>query len=189
MSPAASAVVLDNEVLGDDLAYSISTGSEVFEGISIDIEPKSQRNYFTISAIGANTSLTVNGSTQLSSLTTGPDNQDGTYSLFAEDGASIHLNGDVYISARHTVNSKYGANAVYAEGRGATINIGSEDGKSSTFISSIAPKPDAISVKQGAAVNIRSTQTQIIGSVDMAYSRLLKTAKSSIRAVFSIYSF
>lgn len=50
------------------------------------------------------------------------------------------------------------------------INIGSEDGKSSTFISSTAPKPDAISVKQGAAVNIRSTQTQIIGSVDMAYS-------------------
>lgn len=172
-SSSLYASVLDESILGEDLSYSIENTTASFDGISIDITPESDWNYYTISVLKGST-LTINGDTYLSSLTTGPEGADGTYAIHASGTdstpSSIHLNGDVYVSVRHTVDSNNGADAIYADNPETQIIIGSEDGTSSTYISAIGPKPDAISAKRGAKVEIKSTQTQLIGSVDLAYS-------------------
>ena len=171
-SSSLYASVLDESILGEDLSYSIENTTASFDGISIDITPESHWNYYTISVLNGST-LTINGDTYLSSLTTGPEGADGTYAIHASGTdstpSSIHLNGDVYVSVRHTVDSNNGADAIYADNPDTQIIIGSEDGTSSTYISAIGPKPDAISAKRGAKVEIKSSQTQLIGSVDFVF--------------------
>lgn len=164
-------------MLGDDLEIEFNDGTaHDFEGIDIDIKPSSAWDYYTVTATGAGTQLNIDGKTSFTSYTTGPENQDGTYALYAENGASINLRGDVDLHVTHTVTANNGADGIYASGSDAdtgarsTINIGNADSK--TVIWVLAPKPDAISAKGGAQVTINSTNNQIVGSFDSYDSSL-----------------
>ena len=165
LASLTQAAILDNNALSTDLSIEFNDGAEhLFDEIDINIQPPSKWNYYTVTADGASTQLTINGKTSFYSYTTGPENQDGTYALYAKNGASINLNGDVDLRVTHSVSANNGADGIYASGSGSSINIGTSDSLTSIWV--LAPKPDAISAKNGGKITIHSTNNQIVGSFD-----------------------
>ncbi len=161
----------------------VSSDTE-YDSISIVHHPKIIQNQFTVRV--NNSSLTVKGSTSIklhaTDYATGSDQ--GNYALYVNAG-TIELNGDVDISVFQRNDdhdlSNIGANAIYAKGNGQ-ISVGTTD--SSVRISSIAQKPDAISAKEGGQVYLKSSNNQVIGSIDFI-SLGMGTMGSKVKGVFS----
>ena len=135
-----------------------------------------------------NSSLTVTGDVNISSLSSKIEAYDsGTYIFNIRNGGNLNLEGDIDIVAKHEKQVKsIGNNVFYATGENSKILIGSEG--TTTKAWSIAYKPDVISAKSGATVEINSTNNQIVGSMDMMDNPLNtgnSFKKNTIKGVFS----
>lgn len=149
--------------------YSLTESAEVtLKAIQGEIAPKITQDQFSISS--NNSKLTVTGAVNINAKSTeiANENDQGTYLFYAVNGGTIDLQGDIEITAIHALENQVdsiGNNVFYASGENSKITIGSED--STTKAWAIANKPDLISAKKGATVEIQSTQNQLVGSMDM----------------------
>ena len=168
-----------------------------YQNIDIELTPTIANNRYTVYVDGS--SLTVHGSTNIHLTAHMPPdaNGDGKPDLQYDSGSNalhavgenskIDLRGDVSISTFHNVapgtegNETVGANAVYAL-QHAEIFLGNEGTK--TSILALAQKPDAISAKNGGKVHLRSTNNQVIGSIDTLFLDF-GTYGSSVSGTFS----
>lgn len=181
-----------------DRVLDLKTDSQIpneYQNIDIRLSPTIENNRYTVAVDGK--TLTVHGSTNIHLSAqmplTGdgkPDFEDdsGSNALYAvNDDSVIDLRGDVSISTFHNVtpgtegSETVGANAVYAKER-AEIFLGNEGTK--TSILALAQKPDAISAKNGGKVHLRSTNNQVIGSIDTLFLDF-GTYGSSVSGTFS----
>lgn len=183
-----------------DRVLNLNSTSQIpneYQNINIELTPTIENDRYTVFVDGK--TLTVHGSTnihlsaQMPPDVTGdgkPDFEDdsGSNALYAvNDDSVIDLRGDVSISTFHNVtpgtegSETVGANAVYAKER-AEIFLGNEGTK--TSILALAQKPDAISAKNGGKVHLRSTNNQVIGSIDTLLTDF-GTYGSSVSGTFS----
>lgn len=176
-----------------DKVLNLNSTSQIpneYQNIDIELTPTIANNRFTV-LVNSNT-LTVHGSTNIhltAHMPEGKVQQDsGSDALHAiGKNSKIDLRGDVSISTFHNVtpgtegNETVGANAVYAQDY-AEIFLGNEGTKTSVL--AIAQKPDAISAKNGGKVHLRSTNNQIIGSIDTLLTDF-GTYGSSVSGTFS----
>ena len=163
-------LTISGSISSSDSFYSLDNNeNETLASIKSDgeISPVIDWNVhaFTID----NSSLTVKGNTTISSHSTqrlGDENTDGTYIFTVTNSGLLNLQGNVDIVAKHDKQvESIGNNVFYARDEGSKIIIGSEG--TTTRAWSIADKPDVISAKEGASVEIKSTDNQLVGSVDM----------------------
>ena len=144
--------------------------NEEFDAIQLsDVKPPVAHQQFMISAYDSAV-LTVSGSTYIKSYTDKYDENNNwdtaIHAFYAGKGSTINLNGDINIEMAMSddVETDYGMSAFYAEGEGATINLGSEGANLRIWV--IADKPDSISAKEGGSVNFKSSHIQLVGSID-----------------------
>lgn len=175
---AAPGQSINNDYLksdGDDYEFKTSFSSDQnFDSISLEnFTPPNTYNQHAISvASKTGAVLTITGDTYIESYTDSPNSGDGTYAITAgsyQNKASgiIHLQGNIDINVEHEqgIDSKYGANAIYASYKNSTIYLGSNG--TTTKIWVLDSKPDAISAKLGGQVIFNSTNNQIVGSFDL----------------------
>lgn len=146
--------------------------SASFDGVDAEISPLITNSEYFVS-VGTGLSLTITGTTKVSSTSTKFDKtsfDQGTYTFHADNG-NIYLKGNVEVIVTHNLEpdpdistEKIGANIYYAENDG-TIEIGDEGTTTKSWV--LAAKPDLISAKIGGTVKIKSTQNMLVGSVDM----------------------
>lgn len=146
--------------------------SATFDGVNAEITPLITNSEYFVS-VGTGLSLTITGTTKVSSTSTKFDKtsyDQGTYTFHADNG-NIYLKGNVEVIVTHNLEpdpnistEKIGANIYYAENDG-TIEIGDEGTTTKSWV--LAAKPDLISAKIGGEVKIKSTQNMLVGSVDM----------------------
>ena len=146
--------------------------SATFDGVNAEITPLITNSEYFVS-VGTGLSLTITGTTKVSSTSTKFDKtsfDQGTYTFHADNG-NIYLKGNVEVIVTHNLEpdpdistEKIGANIYYAENDG-TIEIGDEGTTTKSWV--LAAKPDLISAKIGGTVKIKSTQNMLVGSVDM----------------------
>ena len=146
--------------------------SATFDGVNAEITPLITNSEYFVS-VGTGLSLTITGTTKVSSTSTKFDKtsfDQGTYTFHADNG-NIYLKGNVEVIVTHNLEpdpdistEKIGANIYYAENDG-TIEIGDEGTTTKSCV--LAAKPDLISAKIGGTVKIKSTQNMLVGSVDM----------------------
>lgn len=158
---------------------------KTFDGIEASITPDIKQNQFTFD-IGSAQSITVKGLTRIESiadeLKSGYDQ--GTYLFRVRDGGSLYLKGNIDIKAIHPdeqVNT-IGNNVFWATGADTYVEIGSSGTTSKAW--ALAEKPDLISAKRGAEINIKSTNNQFVGSVDFI-STGAGTEGSKVSGTFS----
>ena len=160
-----------------------------FDELNININPKIQWNYYTITADNGKT-FTVNNKTYVRSTSKGfiPSKSEiAVYTFFAEGKNSvINLHGDIdAISIENVMvpdNQPYaGVNLFYAK-EGGTINIGSPGSTVKAW--ALGKKPDLISAKLGGKVDIASTNNQLIGNID-TLDRDFGTKGSNVTGTFS----
>lgn len=188
---AASGQSINNDYLksdgdGDEFKTSFSSDQN-FDSISLEnFTPPNTYNQHAISvASKTGAVLTITGDTYIESYTDSPNSGDGTYAITAgsyQNKASgiIHLQGNIDINVEHEqgIDSKYGANAIYASYKNSTIYLGSNG--TTTKIWVLDSKPDAISAKQGGQVIFNSTRNKLVGSIDMMDQETLGTANSIV---------
>ena len=146
--------------------------SATFDGVNAEITPLITNSEYFVS-VGTGLSLTITGTTKVSSTSTKFDKtsfDQGTYTFHADNG-NIYLKGNVEVIVTHNLEpdpdistERIGANIYYAENDG-TIEIGDEGTTTKSWV--LAAKPDLISAKIGGTVKIKSTQNMLVGSVDM----------------------
>lgn len=153
--------------------------------VNIDVETMSKNGNYTLNVIGG---LTVEGDTIMvirADEEQGQD-QDGVVGLHsATEGGDIILRGNVDLRMYfdQKLDSNYGANMLYVQS-GAKAELGSEGTK--TVIWSIAASPDVISVKKGSSLIFKSTDNQIVGTIDLTVSNGAETTPlSSVTGTFS----
>lgn len=175
---AAPGQSINNDYLksdGDDYEFKTSFSSDQnFDSISLEnFTPPNTNNQHAISvASKTGAVLTITGDTYIESYTDSPNSGDGTYAITAgsyhnKASGIIHLQGNIDINVEHEqgIDSKYGANAIYASYKNSTIYLGSNG--TTTKIWVLDSKPDAISAKLGGQVIFNSTNNQIVGSFDL----------------------
>ena len=171
---------------GDEFKTSFSSDQN-FDSISLEnFTPPNTYNQHAISvASKTGAVLTITGDTYIESYTDRPKSGDGTYAITAgsyQNKASgiIHLQGNIDINVEHEqgIDSKYGANAIYASYKNSTIYLGSNG--TTTKIWVLDSKPDAISAKHGGQVIFNSTRNKLVGSIDMMDQETLGTANSIV---------
>lgn len=175
---AAPGQSINNDYLksdGDDYEFKTSFSSDQnFDSISLEnFTPPNTNNQHAISvASKTGAVLTITGDTYIESYTDSPNSGDGTYAITAgsyhnKTSGIIHLQGNIDINVEHEqgIDSKYGANAIYASYKNSTIYLGSNG--TTTKIWVLDSKPDAISAKLGGQVIFNSTNNQIVGSFDL----------------------
>lgn len=160
-----------------------------FDELNININPKIQHNYYTITADNGKT-FTVNNKTYVRS-TSGDfirnNSEIAVYTFFAKGKNSvINLHGDIDAISIENVtvpdDQPYaGVNLFYAK-EGGTINIGSPGSTVKAW--ALGKKPDLISAKLGGKVNIASTNNQLIGNID-TLDRDFGTKGSEVSGTFS----
>ena len=183
-----------------DRVLNLNSTSQIpneYQNINIELTPTIENDRYTVAVDGK--TLTVHGSTNihLSAQMPPDENSDGKPDFEGDSGSNalyavgenskIDLRGDVSISTFHNVapgiegSETVGANAVYALEH-AEIFLGNEGTKTSVL--ALAQKPDAISAKNGGKVHLRSTNNQIIGSIDSLFFDF-GTYGSSVSGTFS----
>ena len=192
-SSAACAEVFE-EVNGPDnpeltlLDIGAGTNAE-YDYIKIEHDPKIAQNQFTVSVEGGS-SLTVNGMTDIqlhaTEIASGYD-QDNYALRIKGDGTSANLNGDIDIYIYQKAEggadlSKIGANGVYVSDK-AEATLGNPE--ATVKIWTIAQKPDAVSAKIGGKVSFKSTNNQVVGSMDFMSRTGMGTKGSVIEGAFS----
>lgn len=160
-----------------------------FDELNININPKIQHNYYTITADNGKT-FTVNNKTYVRSTSEDfiqNDSEIAVYTFFAKGKNSvINLHGDIdAISIENVMvpdNQPYaGVNLFYAK-EGGTINIGSPGSTVKAW--ALGKKPDLISAKLGGKVYLNSLNNQIVGSIDFIYYGM-GTKNSVVQGTFS----
>lgn len=192
-SSAACAEVFE-EVNGPDnpdlTLLNIDAGKNAeYDYIKIEHDPKIAQNQFTVSVEGGS-SLTVNGMTdiQLHATEIASGYDQGNYALRIKgDGTSANLNGDIDIYIYQKAEggadlSKIGANGVYVSDK-AEATLGNPE--ATVKIWTIAQKPDAVSAKIGGKVSFKSTNNQVVGSMDFMSRTGMGTKGSVIEGAFS----
>lgn len=142
-----------------------------FDELNININPKIQWNYYTITADNGKT-FTVNNKTYVRSTSEDyiqSKSEIAVYTFYAEGKNSvIDLHGDIDAISIENVtvpnNQPYaGVNLFYAKNEG-TINLGTEGSSLKAWV--LGKKPDLISAKEGGKVSIISKNNQLIGNID-----------------------
>lgn len=160
-----------------------------FDELNININPKIQHNYYTITADNGKT-FTVNNKTYVRSTSEDfirNNSEIAVYTFFAKGKNSvINLHGDIDAISIENVtvpdDQPYaGVNLFYAK-EGGTINIGSPGSTVKAW--ALGKKPDLISAKLGGKVNIASTNNQLIGNID-TLDRDFGTKGSNVTGTFS----
>lgn len=160
-----------------------------FDELNININPKIQWDYYTITADNGKT-FTVNNKTYVRSTSEDfiqSKSEIAVYTFFAEGKNSvINLHGDIDAISIENVkvpdNQPYaGVNLFYAKNEG-TINLGTEGSSLKAWV--LGKKPDLISAKLGGKVNIASTNNQLIGNID-TLDRDFGTKGSKVSGTFS----
>lgn len=178
------------DISGDKAFFEWNDKTEAtFDELNININPKIQWNYYTITADNGKT-FTVNNKTYVRSTSEDfiPSKSEiAVYTFFAEGKNSvINLHGDIdAISIENVMvpdNQPYaGVNLFYAK-EGGTINIGSPGSTVKAW--ALGKKPDLISAKLGGKINIASTNNQFIGNID-TLDRDFGTKGSKVSGTFS----
>ncbi len=90
------------------------------------------------------------------------------YTLIAVHSASqLNINGNLkLINDFKYTGTDGGANGLYARGAGSVVNVNGDE----CIIMSIGDKPDSVSAKDRATININSKKVQIVGSIDFSTS-------------------
>ena len=160
------------DISDPDVTFEWNDKTEAtFDELNININPKIQHDYYTITADNGKT-FTVNNKTYVRSTSKDyikNNSEIAVYTFFAEGKNSvINLHGDIDAISIESVtvpdNQPYaGVNLFYAKNEG-TINLGTEG--SSLKAWALGKKPDLISAKLGGKVIIASTNNQLIGNID-----------------------
>lgn len=160
------------DISGDNAFFEWNDKTEAtFDELNININPKIQWDYYTITADNGK-SFTVNNKTYVRSTSEDyiqSKSEIAVYTFYAEGKNSvIDLHGDIDAISIEDVtvpnNQPYaGVNLFYAKNEG-TINLGTEG--SSLKAWALGKKPDLISAKLGGKVIIASTNNQLIGNID-----------------------
>lgn len=160
------------DISGDNAFFEWNDKTEAtFDELNININPKIQHNYYTITADNGKT-FTVNNKTYVRSTSKGYQSNSqviAVYTFYAEGKNSvIDLHGDIDAISIEDVtvpdNQPYaGVNLFYAKNEG-TINLGTEGSSLKAWV--LGKKPDLISAKEGGKVSIISKNNQLIGNID-----------------------
>lgn len=143
--------------------------------------------FFGLAATGADTKVTVNDFKLENEFTVKSKYNHNNTALFADYGANIAINGDLYIrsSVDHTESGEKATlanNGIYANGKDTSITVNGGKVYINTYASNFqermdnnsgypegSSKSDAISAKRGGSVNINQTgnhQVNILGNID-----------------------
>lgn len=160
------------DISGDNEFFEWNDKTEAtFDELNININPKIQHNYYTITADNGKT-FTVNNKTYVRSTSGGFNSNSleiAVYTFYAEGKNSvIDLHGDIDAISIENIkvpdNQPYaGVNLFYAKNEG-TINLGTKGSSLKAWV--LGKKPDLISAKLGGKVLIASTNNQLIGNID-----------------------
>ena len=160
------------DISGDNAFFEWNDKTEAtFDELNININPKIQWDYYTITADNGK-SFTVNNKTYVRSTSEDyikSKSEIAVYTFYAEGKNSvIDLHGDIDAISieKATVpnNQPYaGVNLFYAKNEG-TINLGTEGSSLKAWV--LGKKPDLISAKEGGKVSIISKNNQLIGNID-----------------------
>lgn len=180
--------------------YQLKGEDASFSGLKAEFEPAVIGGQFLVTVSGTQektATFKVNGDTFIRSTSTPSttsindsetsDGQPGTYLFDAKSGGTIVLNGNIDVELRHA-NENYGdayvgANFAYANGKDAVITLGNQDSSTKAWV--FAPKADLMSAKQGAKVELLSTNNQLIGSIDSLESNPSTENTSMVSGTFS----
>ena len=160
------------DISGDNVFFEWNDKTEAtFDELNININPKIQHNYYTITADNGKT-FTVNNKTYVRSTSEdfkSNSQEIAVYTFYAEGKNSvIDLHGDIDAISIENItvpdNQPYaGVNLFYAKNEG-TINLGTEGSSLKAWV--LGKKPDLISAKEGGKVSIISKNNQLIGNID-----------------------
>ena len=161
--------------------------THVYDWIDLEHTVQTIQNQFTVK-ITSGAQLQVNGLFAVDLIAPELDTSDdaydqGNHALLVRGESSIaSLNGDinVYLKQDYPLDS-IGANGIYVDD-GAIAYLGNNT--STTKIWSIGNKPDTLSAKKGGKIEFKSTNNQIVGSMDFLDGNE-GGANSSISGTFS----
>ena len=206
MAPiSAQAEVLDihkmsadgiNGLIGDTDRKAAFSSDATYDGLNVDVTSPVRWNQLTLQVRSGST-LTINGDTTFRQFSNSVNhgNDIGNYGIYVGDsGSTLNLNGNVDIFMREgdgvefsSTDHYIGTNGIYVYGTDSNetkVNVGKAGGTTRIWV--IGDKPDAISIKGGssgvAAVELVSTNNQMVGSVDMMGNIL---ATDTFKATFS----
>lgn len=158
--------------------------THIYDQIKLTHEVPTTPDQFTVS-ITNGTQLQVDGlfSVNLHAHEFKSGYGTGNHALYvSKEGSVATLNGDIDVILKqdYPLNS-IGANGIYVD-QGAVAYLGSAT--STTKIWAIGNKPDTLSAKKGGKIEFKSTNNQIIGSMDFLDDNI-GGDHSSITGVFS----
>ena len=139
--------------------------------LRIDQHPVICQSQFSITAIDSGT-ITIAGDLDFDVTADSIHKKwdEGTYALYGKNHGTLNLIGkNISVEIRHNLPddqqlSSIGANAVYVRDESHAV-IGQEGGTARIWV--LAAQPDLISAKKGSSVTFKSTNNQLVGSIDM----------------------
>ena len=167
--PAHSEILVVEDLTGETICPEVShfeneTEIQRFDGLSVNHLAPIANGQFTVFV--SNSHLQINGDSAglVYADTEKTSYQEGNHFFLIQSKGTLELNGNVDVSIEVAEDfEEIGANLLYAKGESKAY-IGQEG--STTRMWDISSSPDLISSKSGSQVIFRSTNNQLVGTMD-----------------------